>query len=489
MASLHQSTWKKAGIFEAVMNSKNHIQKDQSLVLEITERWCSETKTFVFPWGEATVTLEDVIVLGGYSVLGDSVLSPAESEELQDVEKNLKEARRRIVATKAKKACQSVWIKTFMNSGKELEHQAFLACWLSRYVFAGVHDTISEHVFPVAIQLARGTRIALAPAVLASIYRDLSLLKEKIVVATNSKSCKDVKDGVLELTLRSPFYLVQIWVWERFIELQPKPNVLNYGDLRMARWDKVNGLKVENVRLSLELAGEGFLWRPYAMAMGGWKFPKFYSEKEIWVPVGVGPGLDEELLSFARCMRVSELVGFGCIEQYLPHRVAMQFGMDQDLPGFVPRLNEFPDIAWNDYCKPISDERLYIPPRLFKAGITARYLDWKQSMFDQQETSKSIVPEKRRLNGSKTSLQSLTKKKRAKDIVVPHIPPKGSKSLEHCSIGQLQTLSCSSGQDLEIPGLALEKRIIRLEKVIAELKAARFGSKFSKKSKKGHSST
>ena len=156
----------------------------------------------------------------------------------------------------------------------------------------------------------------------------------------------------------------------------------------MARWDKVNGLKVENVRLSLELAGEGFLWRPNAMAMGGWKFPKFYSEKEIWVPVG--PVLDEELLSFARCMRVSELVEFGYIEQYLPHRVAMQFGMDQDLPGFVPRLNEFLDVAWNDYSKPISDEKLYIPPRLFKAGITARYLDWKQSMFDQQETSKSI---------------------------------------------------------------------------------------------------
>nr|POF14464.1 hypothetical protein CFP56_15347 [Quercus suber] len=153
----------------------------------------------------------------------------------------------------------------------------------------------------------------------------------------------------------------------------------------MARWDKVNCLKVENVRLSLELAGgEGFLWRPYAMAMGGWKFPNFYSEKEIWVPVGP---------------------------------VAMQFSMDQDLPDFVPRLNEFLDIAWNDYSKPISDEKLYIPPRLFKAGITA------------------------------------------------------------------------SGQELEIPGLALEKRIIRLEKVIAELKAARFGSKFSKKSKKGHSST
>jgi hypothetical protein len=38
------------------------------------------------------------------------------------------------------------------------------------------YDTILKSVFRIAIHLAYGTRIALAPAVLASIYRDLSLL-------------------------------------------------------------------------------------------------------------------------------------------------------------------------------------------------------------------------------------------------------------------------------------------------------------------------
>jgi hypothetical protein len=37
-------------------------------------------------------------------------------------------------------------------------------------------------------------------------------------------------------------------------------------------------------------------------------------------------------------LRVSELVGFDAIEQYLPHRVAMQFGMDHDVPS-SKRLN------------------------------------------------------------------------------------------------------------------------------------------------------
>ncbi|KAH7834410.1 hypothetical protein Vadar_015680 [Vaccinium darrowii] len=42
--------------------------------------------------------------------------------------------------------------------------------------------------------------------------------------------------------------------------------------------------------------------------------------------------IDVLVESFARCLRVSELVGLDCMEQYLPHRVSMQFGMDQDVP-------------------------------------------------------------------------------------------------------------------------------------------------------------
>jgi len=38
-------------------------------------------------------------------------------------------------------------------------------------------------------------------------------------------------------------------------------------------------------------------------------------------------------MAFAGCVRVSMLFGVGCSEQYLPHRVAMQFGTDEDLSG------------------------------------------------------------------------------------------------------------------------------------------------------------
>ncbi|GMY24747.1 serine/threonine-protein phosphatase 7 long form like [Fagus crenata] len=331
MAFLHQATWKRAGIYEAVLNSMYQIRRDSDLLFGFAKRWCSETNTFIFPWGEATITLEDTMVLGGYSVFGDSVLCSVESEELKETENNLKEMQAVLRKTKAKKVCQALWLKKFMDSDSKFEHEAFLSYWLSRYVFQNAGKSIRDCVFSIAIHLARGRKIALAPAVLASIYKDLSLLKEKIVASNKLES--DDEDGGLKLRIFSQFHLVQIWAWERFLELRPNPKVINYGDTRMARWDQVKGLEIESVRLALDSAGESFQWRPYAMAVNDCNFPKFYAEKEMFVSVGLG--LDEELQSFARCLRVSELVGLGCIEQYLPHRVAMQFGLDQDLPGCV----------------------------------------------------------------------------------------------------------------------------------------------------------
>ncbi|GMY31357.1 serine/threonine-protein phosphatase 7 long form like [Fagus crenata] len=424
MASLHQATWKRAGIYEAVLNSTYQIRRDSDLLFGLAERWCSETNTFIFPWGEATITLEDTMVLGGYSVFGDSVLCSVESEELKETENNLKEMQAALRKTKAKKACQALWLKKFMDSDSEFEHEAFLSYWLSRYVFQNAGKSIRGCVFSIAIHLARGRKIALAPGVLASIYKDLSLLKEKIVASNNLES--DDEDGGLKLRIFSLFHLVQIWAWERFLELRPNPKVINYGAPRMARWDQVKGSEIESVRLALDSAGESFQWRPYAMAVNDCNFPKFYAEKEMFV--SVGPGLDEELQSFARCLRVSELVGLGCIEQYLPHRVAMQFGLDQDLPGCVDRLNETSEIAWNHYSKPKHNMKLYVPSRLFEADVTVKYLEWwKQSIRSQQDASKGAVLQQREPRDSKGKEGTNKDCIPAKSSKKPHKKSKGKR--------------------------------------------------------------
>ncbi|MCI04477.1 serine/threonine-protein phosphatase 7 long form-like protein, partial [Trifolium medium] len=183
----------------------------------------------------------------------------------------------------------------------------------------------------VFIDKARGNPIALAPAILASIYKDLCLFKKTLVGL--SKYPAGGEGFPMDVTLQSPFYLVQIWVWERFKNLQPQPMLIEHGDPLMIRWHKVDDWKVDNVRLALDSAMDDFLWRPYIRYAD--KCGLYYPNDEIWIPYKTD--LDEKMLSFVTCMRVSELVGFDSIEQYLPHRVAMQFGMDQDVPSYVPR--------------------------------------------------------------------------------------------------------------------------------------------------------
>ncbi|KAJ7949841.1 Serine/threonine-protein phosphatase 7 long form like [Quillaja saponaria] len=106
-----------------------------------------------------------------------------------------------------------------------------------------------------------------------------------------------------------------------------------------------------------------------------------------------GPGSDEGLQTFATCIRVSQIVAFdGIIKQYLPRRVAMQFGMDQDIPGFVIRFDETPNIAWNYYDRAFRNMPLYIPARLFESDVTVRYLKWWKSVLVEKESRKSDVP-------------------------------------------------------------------------------------------------
>jgi hypothetical protein len=385
MAALHEATWRKVGIYQAVMSSLYQIGRDDDFLIGLAEKWCFETNTFIFPWGEATITLEDILV-AGYSVLGSPVFTPLETKELKEAEQKLMEIGELLRRSKSKKVDHSSWIKYLMENNSEVEHEAFLSLWLSRFVFPSLPNmSIPKHVFPIAVRLARGIKIALGPALLASIYRDLRLLKKKILALSNLVSFEDDNDDQkVELTIWSPFHIVQVWAWERFPKLQPKPNVTDLEVPRLARWHNVNSSTVRNVRLALDSEGS-FQWRPYATAVESLCY-KIYGDEEKWVLVDVD--VDEELKSFTRCLRACELVGIGCVEQYSPHRVAMQFGMDQDLPGPVKRRNETQELSWKRFDKQIKNAMLYIPSRHCKPDVTLRYLEWwKQSVFGGKDGS------------------------------------------------------------------------------------------------------
>ncbi|KAM7504162.1 hypothetical protein LguiB_003066 [Lonicera macranthoides] len=422
MHFLHKSTWIKAGINDALINSTVTIPRNKALILGFVERWCSHTNTFLFPFGESTLTLEDIMVLGGYSVLGDSVLTTTQLIEIED---KLEQARLELQRTRAQKAHHCSWMAKFMGSGSEIEHEAFLVLWLSRFVFpSSSYDSIRKNVFSIAVLLARGNKIALAPAVLAAIYRDLSFLNSTVFT-----KFEDEGGSVSSVTVWATLQLLHVWIWERFPAIRPNPNSVENGEPRLARWHNLNQvMSIENVRLALDSTSYHFHWRPYSLAVNNCTSCKYYKEEDEWISFDSD---NEDLIAFARCLRASELVGFECVEQYLPHRVAMQFGFDQDLPGHVARANETPKFAWANYTRPVGDKKLYFPSRLFEADVTTRYLEWWKHLALKETTQASNSAagnEKSSSRNSKQKAQSSNSEKVDNEAdVPPGFCPKSSK--------------------------------------------------------------
>ncbi|KAL4395651.1 hypothetical protein HN51_000129 [Arachis hypogaea] len=366
MKPKYEDVWVQAGIDKAIMASTFTINKNSEMLIVLAEKWCCETNTFIFPWGECTVTLEDMKLCGGYSVLGAPVSLSIDTDEEKEIEAKLLAVRAMFFRSKARRADHHAWMMHFMeNARSQVEHEAFLALWLSRFVFASKsHRSVLKCVFPLAVKLARGTRVALGPAVLASIYRDLRLLNSAI------KGLAKTKNG--GVTLWAPFQLVIVWALERFPALPPKPKMVEPSQPIMARWDRLKTM-IDNKKLRsiMDPAGvkkDGFLWRPYKNSPP----LKLYNTKYSWVCDN--PDFHSELDSYIRCLRVSKLVGMSCIEQYFPNRVAMQFGMDQDIPDCtVPHRNKDP---WMDYIHPVMDTNLLSALCARQPDVTLRYYAW-----------------------------------------------------------------------------------------------------------------
>ncbi|KAK7283595.1 hypothetical protein RIF29_13216 [Crotalaria pallida] len=113
MQTKYEPLWIKAGIDQAIKASTFEINRNNDLVLGLAQRWCSKTNTFVFPWGEATITLEDINVFAGYSIFGDPITIPLESKEQKEAEKELIAARRIFNSTKVQKGASLAMDEAF----------------------------------------------------------------------------------------------------------------------------------------------------------------------------------------------------------------------------------------------------------------------------------------------------------------------------------------------------------------------------------------
>ncbi|KAI3456972.1 hypothetical protein Pfo_013635 [Paulownia fortunei] len=318
------ATCKRARILDAIMNSTSNIHRYDDLIFRFVEKWCPTTNLITIPRGEAIIMLEDMMVLRGYSVAWGLFYNGKINFEQEKIVKKLLSKQSNISKTKAKKVGQGRGITKFMGNRSEIEHEAFLAYWLCRFVFSFWRDAIGRSVLSIAVHLARGTKLHLHPPFLLAFAR--------------------------------------VWIWERF----------PYFAKAQFYWTKFNWRK--------------FSMRPYTTAMSN-VFPRMiHMDNEYWAMVD--SDLYEDLEGIVRGLRTSELVSLeaDCIEHYPTHCEAMQFDMDQDLPSHVARVNVNPEIAWSNYYRPIRDAKLYVPPYLSEPRVTTRHMKWwKKLNLDWKE--------------------------------------------------------------------------------------------------------
>nr|XP_017223013.1 PREDICTED: uncharacterized protein LOC108199617 [Daucus carota subsp. sativus] len=291
----------------------------------------------------------------------------------------------------------------------------------------------------------------------------------------------------------------EMWAWERFAGLRPAPNIIGRGEPRSLRWNGVKNSEVDDVRSALSSAELVFVWRPYVSSNS--MLSNLCRDDEQWVVVD-----SDALESFARCLRTSELVGLGYTEQYLPHRVAMQFGLDQDIPHVV-RLGGNPETGWTSYNRPLRGVKLFIPPRLFKADVTSRYVTWyrktillctnetmesgMQNMWSSYKCRKS-KPFTENQSGPKecaviTRNSNLTNKpvEMSSHSMSSNTRKEGKSTERQTKLEQYGEVSPEdnianvvdeSYEDTatELQHLGLEARICRLERIFDKIKAARF---------------
>uniref|UniRef100_A0A2N9GB89 Aminotransferase-like plant mobile domain-containing protein n=1 Tax=Fagus sylvatica TaxID=28930 RepID=A0A2N9GB89_FAGSY len=281
LAGKYGYKWNQTGICDAIMSSRYEIHCNRDLVLGLVEFWCAETNTFVFPWGEATITLEDVMILGGFPILGEEVTSSL-SVELVEIEEEMKKLKKEFSRSKSRRANYGAWINYFMENENEneFEHVAFLSLWLSRHVFPSLPDDINNGLKP----------------------------------------------------------------------LQP-------GEPRVAQW--ANGTNLNQHSVSQALSGV------YS------SLQKISSGALMLLVWKIG----------AICHITKKMNNWFHYEKYMPHQVAMQFGMDQHLPG------EFSDVNFAE-----ENVHFFIPPRSFHPGVSATYFSWwKECVLAQKDAIKEVL--------------------------------------------------------------------------------------------------
>lgn len=289
---------------------------DRVLVSAFIERWHPETNTFHFPFGEMTITLDDVrhilnIPVEGlpvYGELGASTMAFDVALNLLCNGLGVTEVQAKMEMEKAF-AVKLSWIKSIctednratVDSTPERQDQVargYLLYLLGCTVFPDkTGNKISVYYLQSLMDLDSVGNTAWGMGILAHLYRQMGL-------ATRS--------GVRQVS--GNLTLLQAWIFEHFSMGKPIPNKgYNEEMPRMCRWQTQHSAGDIDLALMLireqldDLLPNEVCWDPYNIRRGGHPFHDVAYFRGI-------------------------LVCFDITEPYYPDRVLRQFGRVQTIP-------------------------------------------------------------------------------------------------------------------------------------------------------------
>ncbi|PQM42280.1 uncharacterized protein Pyn_18592 [Prunus yedoensis var. nudiflora] len=320
-------------VLDAIFLSKLwDIHIEAKMLRHVVWRWSAATHTFVCSWGEFTPTLEDVANISRLPVCGhrspfDIALTPEEIDKLAVL-------RRGAPTSLSNSLRFSNWIQYFGDANRQgpCRLAAFIALWLGRFVLCDFsQDCLHERVFPLALAIARGNAIPLAPMFLGHLYL---LLDQTQLLEKNASGTMGV-----ETLLNSSFF--EVFLWERLKGLDVHSLPHSHA-MKLADWGKGSYMP-ETLPLvcrwfkRMQRKGQNFL--KLLDSIENFVFVSFYADvgDTVDVPVAIPQGgqfRKYALLNVAPIPsptledRRSEIS-----VTYSPHRVRRQLGLDQGVPS------------------------------------------------------------------------------------------------------------------------------------------------------------
>ena len=201
---------KRIGILKAVVISRNlEGFKDAKGLKHLVCRWCPALHTFLFSFGELTITLEDMVNNFLLPVLGDE--NPFDinlsDKDLKVEEKLFTHFGGRTASSGGKPAKMGRWVMSLScEKDKEVRWAGFLAFWLSKFLFSEFPGYgIKSALFPLAISLARGAQYPPAPMFLCHVYSQLDQLHGD---EAEGDSCYAITSSLL-------CAILQVLMWDR----------------------------------------------------------------------------------------------------------------------------------------------------------------------------------------------------------------------------------------------------------------------------------